>query len=525
MKFPSLHSVFPWLAKAEPPSGGRAAGLQPVPVPKVRPGQASMPSYLTTAKPSKDSPLPRVDRNLVNQDLTTVRQGASTRQVLRDMVAASPDLSGAVTSYVRTAITSGYVATAHNMDKTVNPEATQALQSLLTWFDVMTDPALGYDDSASLRGICETWVRELLLEGAMAGELVLNKARLPDKIQPISVGQIRFFPSSDGKRLIPQQVLAGEEISLDIPTFFMVYLDRDVTSVYPTSPLEPAQQPVLFSADFMQDIRRVVKRAIHPRVIVTLNEEKFLASMPLEVQADETKAIEYRNQVLADIEARINGLEPEDALVVFDSIGVEVKDHGNTNLSNEYSVIQKMVDAKMATGAKVLPTALGQSNGTSNTASTEAVLFVKYVEGMAWSKLNEMLSRMLTLAVRIMGYDVYVSFRFNPIDLRPDSELEAFRSMRQSRILDLLSLGLITDEEASIQLTGQLPPAGYKPLSGTGFRASAKTEPAGAGYNGATNDGSTLNQNLKSDAPDGVKGGQGKQDSQKKAAEVVNLRG
>lgn len=493
-----------WAAVA--PSG------QGLPPPKVKPGQATLPSYLTTAKPNTKSPLPFIDRQMVNKDLTEFRTGASTSAVIRDMVRGSPDLSAAVSIYARVAITSGYVATAHNWDKTINPEATSTLHQMLTWLNVMTDPTIGYDDSQSLRSACETWTREILIEGAAAGELVLNKARLPDKLQPVGVNQIKFYPSSDGKRRIPEQQIGGEKISLDVPTFFMVYLDQDTGQAYPVSPLEPAQQAVLFSADFMQDVRRIVKKAIHPRVLITINEDKFVKTIPPEYLTDSAKLVEYRNKVVAALGQQINGLKPEDALVLFDSVGVEVVDHGNTNLSNEYKVIQGMADAKMATGAKVLPTALGHSNGTSNTASTEAVLFVKYVEGAVQEKLNELIGKMLTLGVRLYGHDVYVSFAFNPIDLRPENELESFRTMKQSRILDQLSLGLITDEMASVMLTGSLPPAGYKPLSGTMFRSGAGTsaQPAGDGYNGATNSGSTLNQNLKSDAPQAPKGGQGK---------------
>ena len=84
-------------------------------------------------------------------------------------------------------------------------------------------------------------------------------------------------------------------------------------------------------------------------------------------------------------------------------------------------------------------------------------------------------------------------------------------------MLELLSLGLMSDEEASIILTGNLPPVGYVPKSGTGFRANTSTEPAGTGYNGATNSGSTLNQNLAPDAPAGSRGSN-------KKAEVVPMR-
>jgi hypothetical protein len=467
---------------------------------KVKP-QQTLPSYLTTAKPDPGSPLTRAERNTINTDLTTSRSGRNTFEVIRNFVRGSPDMSAAVTSYVRTGITSGYTAVARNRDRTVNREATAALDYLLTWLNVMNDYAVGFDDSPSIRSLCETWAREILHTGAMCGELVLNKARLPDKIQIVSESQIKLFPSSDGKRLIPKQVIAGNEISLDIPTFFRVTLDQDVLNAYSESPIESALQAVLFSADFMNDIRRIVKKAIHPRVVVTIDEAKFVASMPPEIKNDTEKAVAYRNDVIAALGAQINGLEPEEALVIFDSLGIDVVDHGNTNLSAEYKVVQDMADSKMATGTKVLPTVLGHSSGTANTASAEVLMFVKYVEGTIWGKLNEMLSKILTLAVRLYGFDVVVEFRFNDIELRPASELEAFRSMKQSRVLDLLSLGFVSDDDAALDLTGHLPPATFKPLSGTGFRASAQSAPAGTGYNGATNDGSTMNQSLKPGTP------------------------
>jgi hypothetical protein len=83
------------------------------------------------------------------------------------------------------------------------------------------------------------------------------------------------------------------------------------------------------------------------------------------------------------------------------------------------------------------------------------------------------MSRALTLATRLYGVDVYVKARFAPVNLRPEDELEAFRVMRQDRLLDLLSLGMISDEECREELN--LPP--MRPdaprLSGTMFRDSA----------------------------------------------------
>ena len=103
--------------------------------------------------------------------------------------------------------------------------------------------------------------------------------------------------------------------------------------------------------------------------------------------------------------------------------------------------------------------------------------------------VEEVMSRILTLAVRMYGVDTYVRFAFSPINLRPEDELEAFKTMHQARILEQLSEGFLTDEEAAQALgTGPRAP-GAPPLSGTGFmrgnsgidatKASPNSDPQG----------------------------------------------
>jgi hypothetical protein len=505
--------------KAAPSGGG--GGVYPTQAdPKVPNKQQAYPSYLKTSKPNTKAALQRADRALANTSILDYRSASSdTRQIVRDFRRASPEMSAAVQAYIRVGIPKRYVAYAKNPDGTFNPEATSALQQVLTNLNVLNDYTLGFDDSPSMRSLSEVLAGELIQFGAAALELVLDKARLPYKLQPLSTPQITFYPSSDGKRLIPVQKLGGEEIKLDIPTFFMVTLDQDLQEPYPISPIESAIQAVLFSASFMEDLRRVVRKALHPRVDVTINEELFKKSIPPEVLNDAPKLAAFMNQTIVTISELMNGLEPEDALVHFDSMGIQVIDHGNTNLSNEYEAVQGMADAKLAAGTKVLPTVLGQAQ-TSNAASTEAMLFVKYVEGSVTTKLNELYSKALTLAVRLLGFDVAVTFEFEDINLRPEAEMESFRALKQSRILELLSWGFLSDEQAAIELTGQLPPAGFTPLSGTQF-FNAPKQPAGDGYNGASNDGSTLNQNLKSDAPKGGARGANQKTGSKAALERV----
>ena len=477
-----------------------ASTLPPVDVPKVKSNQQSRLPFLT--RTASKSALPLADKRLANTDITTFRNSGTSRQVIRDFTVASPDLSNAVATAIRTAITANYTAVAKDMDGKFNRQATELLQQLITRFNVVKSYSEGFSNISSIREGSEALGKELMMEGACALELVLDKSRLPFKLQPVSVANIVFFQDKDG--LKPKQTVQGGEIDLDIPTFFYTSLDQDLLQPYSSSPLESAIQPTVFLQEFMNDVRRIIKRTIHPRLHVTINEERFRKNLPADAQHDEAKMREAMTSLVLDIETRVNDLAPEDALVFFDTLGFEYADHGNTGLSSEYDTIRSLAESKLATGAKTMPTVLGHSAVSANVASAETLLYIKHAEGSIQFKLNEIYSRALTLAVRLFGFDCYVEFKYDRVDLRPDSEIESFRSQKQSRVLELLSLGMISDEEACIQLTGSLPPMGMAPLTGTMFKS--KAAPTENPYEGETNNGSALNQNLKSDAPTGARG-------------------
>lgn len=452
--------------------------------------------YMTKSAMSNGKPFSRDDRNLINTDITNYRQSRDTQKVIRDFATAMPDLSASVDAYLRMAVTKSYTAVAKNLDGTFNRDATTALQAILTRFNVLKNYEEGFSNTASIRAVAEMLAKELRYYGACALELVLDKQRMPVRLQPVSVTSIEFAPEKD-KTLKPIQKVDGVEIDLDIPTFFYRALDQDLLSAYPNSPMESALQPALFSQQFMNDLRRIMRQAIHPRIYVSINTESLLAQMPEDYsEADEdvdevSKKQEYINSVVQDVSDTINNMQPEDAFVATDAINVSYLTAGNNSHDSEIANLQNMIDAKVATGTKTLPAILGYGSTSSNIASTESLLFMKSAEGVQFA-LNDIFSQALTLALRLLGYDVFVDFNFKPINLRPDAELEAFKSMEQSRILELLSLGFISEDEASLLLAGKLAPEDIGNLSGSKFTVS-KTEVQNPYSN--TSQG-TLNQSL-----------------------------
>lgn len=466
-------------------------------------GGLAYPSFMTRAKPGREQKLAKQDRYLATTDLLSLRSAGSTKKLIRDLAASTPDVSAAVNAYIRLVVTKEYRAIARNQDGAPNPQATQALQVLLTRFDNLAGYADGFSGVGSIHAVAESLTKELRIEGSCSLELVLDKARLPDRLQPISTSQITFIDDGKTKYPRPVQEISGASIDLDFPTFFYEALDQDLTQAYSASPMEAAIPATLQDAEFTNDVRRVIKRSLHPRLKAMIDSSEFVKSLPTEISGDPEKLIAFKNQLISDLQSELSGLEPDDVLVAFDTIKLDLMGRGNESLGREYETLQAITDAKVASGTKAPGSVLGHSTGSQNIASTETMLFVKYCQGVQ-IKVNSILGRALTLAVRLLGHDCYVEFQFDRIDLRPDSELEAFKSMHQSRILDLLSIGQLSDEEASIELTGRLPPPDAPKLSGTFFRSGVGSDPLAA--NNPYSNTSALNQNLTPDTPQQPKG-------------------
>jgi hypothetical protein len=450
-------------------TGGQAADLPDVADPKIKgKGGVTTPTMFTLAKPSPTAQMVDNDRGTANLDLTTFRTTGTTKQTVQIFSKVNPELAAAVDAYIRLALTDSTVVAYDRTSGVVDSQGSAVIQQWIRQNDLIGQYDQGWNPNFTLRALCEMWALELRQFGSAAGEVVMDQARVPTRIQPVGTRDIKWFPAPNARWAIPNQQVGGQYVPLNFPAFFYVSLDQSLYTAYAESPMEPALQPVLFGLQLLNDIRRVIRMNLHPRTTVVLKTEELQGLVPPEAQQDPDKMLEFYNKFIAQVASTIDGLEPEEALVMLDSMEVKILDRGNSTLSNEYDVLTKMADQKISSGAKVLPGVIGRGANASS-ASVESMIFIKQVEGSVQKPLNDMLSRMFTLILRMLGSDSVVEFKLADIDLRPKVELEAFKAQRQARVMELLSLGFISDEEAAIQLNGQLPSGTFTPLSGSRF--------------------------------------------------------
>jgi hypothetical protein len=145
----------------------------------------------------------------------------------------------------------------------------------------------------------------------------------------------------------------------------------------------------------------------------------------------------------------------------------------------------EVLNAQNQAGLKTMATIIGRGTSGVNTASVEA-----RIAAMNADELNEPLAEMwqglFSFMLHMQGYQGFVDVTFEPVEMRPQLELEPQKTMKQARLLQDLSLGNITDEEYHLEMYNRLPPDGAAELSGTGFMnaATASVDAEGVSPNG-----------------------------------------
>ncbi len=440
----------------------------------------------------KGAVIGKTDLQAYRESINVLRQAGDTWAAIRRLAKVDGIVSAATHNMVQVAM-SGWRACAREVDGSFSTDGTIALHNIIAQMDTVYDYSLGFSTRRPLNSTLETLIREVLLTGGTGAELALDKARLPDRIVPLPLPRIEWISDGKGGKYPKQLAFSGDDIELNFPTVWIEYSHADPLQDYCNSMMESALTTTFMFDDFVEDVRRAVRQHGHSRLSVKLDAEKVMATAPAETRTDAKKSVAYLEDVRSQVETVIKDMEPEDTLVYYDTADAEIMDSG-LSVANDYVPLMKTINGMLSTSLKTPPSVLGlRLEGSQSLSNTESLIFLKTAQSLQ-IPVEAVMRRALTLAVRLLGIDVYCEFSFKPIDLRPVLELEAFKTMEQNRILHKLSLGYITDDEAAWMLD-EFPRAANAPdLSGTMFMHKNETD------NPSPND-DPMGRALQSDQP------------------------
>jgi hypothetical protein len=401
-------------------------------------------------------------------DIFTDRTANDSRTLLNNLVNHDPDVSAAVHSYLTIAGSAKLVIHAYNADGALDRDGIELAQRILQNLTGTSDYSLGYSNKPTMDQLANDLRYMALLRGMIGVELVLDKTYVPSELRVVDTSTLEWNEAKSGV-FAPTQKPSGsnETVDLNIPTFFTSTFHQNPTSIYTYSPFVAAINTIAARQDIINELYRIMQVVGYPRLDIEVMEEVLLANVPATYRNDPNKAREFVEAELGRIRGVVGNMSARDVFVHSDAITASIINDKNPSSGMQIERVIDVLDNQNQAALKVMPAVVGKSDA-GGVASTEARLFALSADALNRT-VAAILTKALTLAVRLAGFDGRVSAQYLPVELRPVLELEPQLTMKGSRLRQELSLGTITDEEYHMDMFGRPPPAGAPPLSGTNF--------------------------------------------------------
>lgn len=426
-------------------------------------------SYTNTYNPSATTSilaLPAYRDHLT--DIFTSRQSSDSRDLLKGLFKYDSDVSAALHAYLTVANTEPrfYVYDAQGQ---LDQNGLQILDGLLTGLTRRNDYTTGFSFTKSFREVAEDCRYMALLRGGIGAELVFNKLLIPSEVRQIDLATIEFFEITPGV-FKPQQRTVGTTtpLQLDLPTIFMKFYRQNPTEAYTESMFVSAINTIAARQQVINDLYRIMTITGYPRIEVSVAEEVLRKNAPASVRADEVAMSKWVSARMNEISTQLGNLRADSAFVHTDSVEAKILNDKGPGASLDVSQIINVLNSQNQAALKVVGTVIGKGETGVNTASVEARIFAMAADSLN-GPIADLFSEMLTLAIRLSGYEGYVECCFDKVELRPWTELEPQLIMRQTRLKQDLSDGLITDDEYHMEMYGRPRPPSAPELSGTHF--------------------------------------------------------
>ncbi len=420
--------------------------------------------------------------------ISNVSSRTDVNEIIRLLCRENGMFSSAANSMAAISVGAGFRIAGYDATGAMSLEVMSLAYSIMDAFSTLHDYSKGYNDKPGMQALLSTLQTDVITTGGCGVELVLDKEFGAERLVPIGYSTIDWEADGQGGRYPTQ---SGGDIVLNIPTVFVSEHNRNADEAYSTSLLRPGLSQVMNFEGFIEDMHRTLNRTGHSRLIATIIAEKIQKIATDDIKGDPKKMGELFDVVRQQVVDALAGLEPEDAVVTFDSVTYEVKDTGGNkaDYAPMIATLSNMLGASLKTPASVSGMRAAGGQGLSN---AETLIYLQVTQGTR-SPVHEVMSRALTLACRLQGIDGYVAFEFMPINLRPEIELEAYYGTRQKRVLELLSWGVINEAHACWEL-GIRPQGLNAVLAGTRFYAKdASAQSDATQVDRTTSSGAALN--------------------------------
>jgi len=448
---------------------GKLANLIKNILPKRAPTKAT--AFTSTFNPYLGDhflPLPLFRDHIV--DLEDLRQNYDSQQLLELLFRQDPDVSATVNAYLTLADTEPMF---YVYDKNGQFDD-QGHSDVLALVDTLTSKHdyVGFTVKHSLNSLCERMRYMVLLRGAISAELILNELHMPVRANMVDPHSLMWIEKETGVYTAKQRTrTTGQFIDLtNLPTFFTVFYRQSPLAIYMDGCFVSAINTLSARQQVINDLYRIMKVTGFPRIDITVLEEVLIKSAPANVRNDSQMLRNWMNARLQEMGNVVAGLRADQPFAHMDSVEVKIINDHNPGTGIDISQVISVLNGQNQAALKTMSTIIGRGESGTNTGSVECRIFSMNADQIN-KPVADLLSQMLTYALRLQGSESTVKVEFRPAEMRSASELEPQLTLKAARLREDLSLGIISDFEYAMEMFGRLPLASAPKLQGTGFMA------------------------------------------------------
>lgn len=357
---------------------------------------------------------------------------------------------------------------------------------------------MGGNTSNGLDGLIDQLHGSAITHGGMACEVVVAPGAKEIEgvivIDPKTITEFEWL--EDKKRYAAyQQGTSGKKVDLYDGNFFWIPHQPKAGNPIGTLQFEPAIETMTQYYRFMRDRETILNRIGYPKYDISIDMEKFLASLPQQTKSDPEKLQKAITDNFEKISNGVSNISPGSSFIHYDSFSVNVVGGGVNGSGVDVRAWDSIFDALIPNAFQLTPVMLGRLKSGSYSLGTVEFKVVKDNVEVTRRASKRMIEKIINIWARVMGYNVYAVVTHNPVDWQTEEEKYKAQLLRLERARRVEEYGYAPKETTAIMAIGDDadPQEGkgddrYEYLKSAGASASqsdanAKEDNAGGGDN------------------------------------------
>lgn len=321
-----------------------------------------------------------------------------------------------------------------------------------------TEPLIALEYGGGIEVLADMIHLSAATQGAAALEIELadNAQELAD-IVAVNPWVIDFERDEETLRWVPGILNLGQFTPLHPLQFKYIPLDPEPGKPRGRSPFLAALDIIFFQMEVLRDLKAAAHFAGYPRIDISVAWEavyrQIEQSRPDLLQPGNEDALrEYQDDVLGDIVAMVDDLEPDDAFIHYDQVdGKYIVPTGKAISTDE---LIGAIDTQIVSGLKQLPVLMGRNEGATTThATVQWQIYAREIE--AFRRVSsQLLSWALSFSLRVAGRQAIARIEYEPLRAFDRLQEAQAESAETQTAAEQVRLGWITNDEAALRLVG-----------------------------------------------------------------------